>query len=300
MWDWELLKNNSGKHQYQILSSYKSEDLHYSHSISQGTQDDEFFLHNHAMYELEYCLQGDVVYMVDGVRYKMEPGSLLLIGPTVPHKLFINSDTSFERHILYIPYVGNQSVSASLAKENLPRVGEQRMGSLFYAPEQVADIRLLLEDIDRCASSRDRYLNDLVPIFTQAVLAKLNIMVRTHHPTQYTVGEDRTMDTVKEYLIRNLSEDISLQDIADRFNLSKDYCNRLFHKNTGMSIMQYIKYNRVLYARQLLSDGVSAQEAAECAGFRDYSNFYRAFRAITGRKPSEDYQIADSAPPEEP
>lgn len=299
MWDWELLKNNSGKHQYQILSSYKNEDFHYSHSISYGTEDDEFFLHNHAMYELEYCLQGDVVYMVDGVRYKMEPGSLLLIGPTVPHKLFINSDTAFERHILYIPYVGNQSVCASLVKENLPKVGDQRMGSLFYSAQQDLDIRLLLEEVDRCASSRDQHLNDLVPIFTQAVLAKLTIMARTQNPTQYTVGEDHTMDTVKEYLIRNLAKDISLQEIADRFKLSKDYCNRLFHKNTGMSIMQYIKYNRVLYARQLLSDGVPAQEASERAGFKDYSNFYRAYKAITGRRPSEDYQIADSSPTSE-
>ena len=293
MWDWELLKNNSGKHQYQIISSYKNEDFQYTHSISFGTQKDEFVLHNHAMYELEYYLSGDVVYMVDGVRYQMQPGSLLLIAPTVPHKLFINSDTSFERHIFYISYVGNQSDIASLAKDCLPMMGNQRMGSIFYAPEAVADLKDLLEDFDRCASSGDKHLQELAPFFAQAVLAKLKIKARTQKPTLFSVGEDRTMDTVKEYLSRNLTKDISLQDIADRFKLSKDYCNRLFHKSTGMSIMQYIKYNRVLYARQLLSDGVAPSEAAERAGFKDYSSFYRAYKSVTGRMPSEDYQIAE-------
>ncbi|MBR5231539.1 MAG: helix-turn-helix domain-containing protein [Clostridia bacterium] len=294
MWDWELLKHNSGKHRYHILSSYKNEEFQYTHSISHGTQEDEFCLHNHAMYELEYYLSGDVVYMVDGVRYEMQPGSLLLIGPTVPHKLFINSDTSFERHILYVSNVGSKSSLADLAGECLYSSDGQRIGSAFYAPEAVADMKDLLHDFGRCAASDDKHLKDLAPIFAQAVLAKLKMKARTQKPTLYSVGEDRTMDTVKEYLSRNLTRDISLQDIADRFKLSRDYCNRLFHKNTGMSIMQYVKYNRVLFARQLLADGVAASEAAERAGFKDYSSFYRAYRAITGRMPSEDYQIAES------
>jgi len=294
MWDWELLKHNSGKHRYHIISSYKNEEFQYTHSISHGTQEDEFCLHNHAMFELEYYLSGDVVYMVDGVRYEMKPGSLLLIGPTVPHKLFITSDTSFERHILYVSNMGSNSSLADLAAECLYSADGQRIGSVLYAPEAVADMKDLLHDFGRCAASDDKQLKDLVPIFAQAVLAKLKMKARTQKPTLYSVGEDRTMDTVKEYLSRNLTKDISLQDIADRFKLSRDYCNRLFHKNTGMSIMQYVKYNRVLFARQLLADGVAASEAAERAGFKDYSSFYRAYRAITGRMPSEDYQIAES------
>lgn len=292
MWDWELLKHNSGKHQYEIISMYKNEDFQYTHSVSHGTQADEFCLHNHAMYELEYYLSGDVIYMVDGVRYKMEPGSLLMIAPTVPHKLFINSDTSFERHILYISHAGNESSVAGLAKDSM-KIGNQKVGSIYYSPDAVEDLKPLLEEFGRCAASEDKQLNDLAPYFAQAILAKLKIKARTQKPTLFSIGEDRTMDTVKEYVSRNLTRDISLQDIADRFKLSKDYCNRQFHKNTGMSIMQYVKYNRVLYARQMLSDGVAASEAAERAGFKDYSSFYRAYRAITGRMPSEDYQIAE-------
>lgn len=293
MWDWELLKNNSGKHHFHIISNYKSEDFQYTHSISRGTQEDEFVLHNHAMYELEYYLNGDVTYVVDGVRYQMAPGSLLLIAPTVPHKLFINSDTSFQRHILYVSTSGNPSPLAALAKESMSVMGSQRAGSVFYSPEAVAGIPPLMEQIDRCASSDDKKLQELTPFFSQSVLAMLEILAHTQKPALFSVEEARTMDTVKEYLSRNLTQDISLQEIADHFKLSKDYFNRLFHKNTGMSIMQYIKYNRILYARQLLSDGIVASEAAERSGFHDYSSFYRAYRAITGRTPSDDYQIAE-------
>lgn len=292
MWDWELLKHNSGKHHYEIISMYKNEDFQYTRSVSRGTQEDEFCLHNHAMYELEYYLSGDVIYMVDGVRYKMEPGSLLMIAPTVPHKLFINTDTSFERHILYISHAGNESSIASLAKDSM-KIGNQKAGGVYYSPDAVADLLPLLEELGQCSASEDKQLNELAPYFVQAILAKLKIKARTQRPTLFSMGEDRTMDTVKEYVSRNLEKDISLQDVADRFKLSKDYCNRQFHKNTGMSIMQYVKYNRILRARQMLSDGVAASEAAERVGFKDYSSFYRAYRAITGRMPSEDYQIAE-------
>ena len=244
------------------------------------------------MYELEYYLSGDVIYMVDGVRYKMEPGSLLMIAPTVPHKLFINTDTSFERHILYISHAGNESSIASLAKDSM-KIGNQKAGGVYYSPDAVADLLPLLEELGQCSASEDKQLNELAPYFVQAILAKLKIKARTQRPTLFSMGEDRTMDTVKEYVSRNLEKDISLQDVADRFKLSKDYCNRQFHKNTGMSIMQYVKYNRILRARQMLSDGVAASEAAERVGFKDYSSFYRAYRAITGRMPSEDYQIAE-------
>ena len=291
MWDWELLKHNSGKHHYEIISMYKNEDFQYTRSVSRGTQEDEFCLHNHAMYELEYYLSGDVIYMVDGVRYKMEPGSLLMIAPTVPHKLFINTDTSFERHILYISHAGNESSIALLAKDSM-KIGNQKAGGVYYSPDAVADLLPLLEELGQCSASEDKQLNELAPYFVQAILAKLKIKARTQRPTLFSMGEDRTMDTVKEYVSRNLEKDISLQDIADRFKLSKDYCNQ-FHKNTGMSIMQYVKYNRILRARQMLSDGVAASEAAERVGFKDYSSFYRAYRAITGRMPSEDYQIAE-------
>ena len=55
--------------------------------------------------------------------------------------------------------------------------------------------------------------------------------------------------------------------------------------------MQYIIYSRVLYAKQLLAEGVPAVEASTRVGFADYSNFYRSYRKVTGRTPSEDYRI---------
>lgn len=97
MWDWELLKKGSGQFHYQIIGQYGNEDFQYTHVISYGSEEDEFYLHNHSMYELVYCIRGDAVYQVDGVRYVVEPNSLLVINPTAPHRMFICSSSPLER-----------------------------------------------------------------------------------------------------------------------------------------------------------------------------------------------------------
>lgn len=296
MWDWELLKHNSGKYKHHVISSYKTEDCQFTKAISAGSPEDEFILHNHSVYEIQIYTCGDVVYMVDGVLYDIEPGSLLMIAPTVPHKMLIRSDTTFERYVFYISHAGNQSVFNKLAQECLPIIDSKKTGSIYYAPDQVKSLIPLLEEINDCALSEQKRINELVPVFVQAMLAELVMLSEKQRPAYSTLGIDRKMDAVKDYLIRHISEELTLQGIAEHFHLSKDYCNRLFHKETGMSIMQFVKYSRVLIARQLLADGVPAAEAATRAGFADYSSFYRSYRLITGRAPSEDYQIASSDP----
>ena len=78
MWDWELIKSGSSQGRYEVLVQYTHEDFHYAHAISYDTEQNEYCLHNHALYELVYCVRGDVIYQAEGVRYQLEPHSVLL------------------------------------------------------------------------------------------------------------------------------------------------------------------------------------------------------------------------------
>ena len=95
MWDWELLKSNAGCHSYRIIADYKNEDFQYTLAESQVSPEDEYCLHNHALCEIVCGLGGEAVYMVEGVRYTLEPGGLLIINPTVSHKLFVSPELPF-------------------------------------------------------------------------------------------------------------------------------------------------------------------------------------------------------------
>ncbi|MBQ8536594.1 MAG: helix-turn-helix transcriptional regulator [Clostridia bacterium] len=293
MWDWELLKNGSGKHHYSIIGQYKHEDFQYTRAISRGSREDEFCLHNHAMYELVYVLQGSVAYVAEGIRYEMEPGGLLVINPTVPHRLFICSEEPFERHILYINYTGSVSDIAAMMVKGQPVAGKGRIGSAYYPPQDADNLRHLFERMSAVSCSKNENIRGLMTYFTQALVAELSLLMMEKQPQLCSIGTSKTMDALLAFLSRNYTRDLSLQEIADAFHLSKDYCNRLFRSATGMTVMQYVIYNRILLAKQLLASGQPSIEVAKAVGYADYSSFYRAYRKVTGRPPSEDHEVPD-------
>lgn len=293
MWDWELLKSGSSNHHYEIVSKYGNEDFQYSHAISYGSSEDEYCLHSHAMYELVCSISGDVVYLIEGHQYHMENGSLLLISPAVPHKLFICSDDPFERHSFYINFAGSNSTLSTMINQFRCVSGHDRFGSIYYEPQDVESILKDFERLSKVSSSPKESSRNLVPYLAEGLLANLIFLLDGISPLQFTKSTTKTIDQIMLYLNKNFTKSLTLQSVADSFHISKDYCNRLFKQASGMTIMQYVIYNRVLYAKKLLSEGVLATEAALMAGFSEYSNFYRAYCKITGSKPGEDKQLSD-------
>lgn len=293
MWDWELLKSGSSNHHYEIVSKYGNEDFQYSHAISYGSSEDEYCLHSHAMYELVCSISGDVVYLIEGHQYHMENGSLLLISPAVPHKLFICSDDPFERHSFYINFAGSNSTLSTMINQFRCVSGHDRFGSIYYEPQDVESILKDFERLSKVSCSPKESSRNLVPYLAEGLLANLIFVLDGISPLQFTKSTTKTIDQIMLYLNKNFTKSLTLQSVADSFHISKDYCNRLFKQASGMTIMQYVIYNRVLYAKKLLSEGVLATEAALMAGFSEYSNFYRAYCKITGSKPGEDKQLSD-------
>lgn len=293
MWDWELLKSGSNNHHYEIVSKYGNEDFQYSHAISYGSAEDEYCLHSHAMYEVVCSISGDVVYLIEGHQYHMENGSLLMISPAVPHKLFICSDEPFERHSFYINFAGSNSTLSTMINQFRFVSGNDHLGSIYYEPKNVEPILSDFERLSKVSSSPKESTRNLVPYLAEGLLANLIFVLDGISPLQFTKSTIKTIDQLMLFLNKNFTKSLTLQSVADSFHISKDYCNRLFKQASGMTIMQYVIYNRVLYAKKLLSEGVRATDAALMAGFSEYSNFYRAYCKITGGKPGEDKQLSD-------
>ena len=101
---------------------------------------------------------------------------------------------------------------------------------------------------------------------------------------------------ILDYIRNNLSEPLTLDQIANQFYISKHYLCRIFKSATGFSVMEYIIYSRVLRARQLLKEGVSVQQAGEMSGFSDNSHYIRTLGHLTGTSPgryAREYQTSD-------
>jgi len=86
----------------------------------------------------------------------------------------------------------------------------------------------------------------------------------------------------------NLKTGISRKEIARELNLNPDYVNRIFKKETGMTVKEYAIKKRMKQAEHLLkhSDLPVSGIAAE-VGYDNFSHFIRMFRKETGYTPKQ-------------
>ena len=89
-----------------------------------------------------------------------------------------------------------------------------------------------------------------------------------------------------EHLNAHLHEDLSIDQIAEQFYLSKFHMMRLFRAETGQSIYSYLTHRRLSKARELIVGGMSATDAAFRCGFGSYSAFTRAYKKQFGSTPT--------------
>ena len=228
MWDWELLKTKSTEHRYEVLSSFGNENIQYAHAVSYGTDGEIFCLHNHAKYEIDYCNAGEAVIISDGTKYTLTPGSLLIIHPTVPHKLFIAPDVPFDRHIIYLNTIGSDSPIASLMSQYQKIMNSNNIGSVFFKSGTCDGLESILNQIDSCCRSKDTIIQDFVPYHFSSMIASIVTLVKQKNPSEYGYHSSRNIHYLMNYLNINFTCDLDLSSVAEHFHMSKDYCNRVF------------------------------------------------------------------------
>ena len=87
------------------------------------------------------------------------------------------------------------------------------------------------------------------------------------------------MNKAVDYINKNISTDISIDDICSVVNISKYYFCRQFKKHTGMTVMKYILKTRIVLAKiDLKKTNLSVSEISEKYGFSSISYFSRVFK----------------------
>ena len=97
-------------------------------------------------------------------------------------------------------------------------------------------------------------------------------------------GEKTT--EILEFLQDHLTEDISIDRLAEEFYLSKYHMMRLFRSRTGFTIHGYLTDKRLHLARELIAGGETALEACYSCGYKDYSAFSRAYKKLFQESPA--------------
>jgi len=98
---------------------------------------------------------------------------------------------------------------------------------------------------------------------------------------------------ISNYLQEHYKEIHSLEELTTYFRVSKSYLCRIFRKQTGLTIVEYINRLKVEEAYKLLQETeLSIHEVSMRCGFDTVIYFNRVFRRIMGVTPKDARKIA--------
>ncbi|HEY5584011.1 MAG TPA: response regulator [Ruminiclostridium sp.] len=93
---------------------------------------------------------------------------------------------------------------------------------------------------------------------------------------------------VMNYIHEHYSEDISIMDIGEKLNMSGDHLRHAFKEETGQTILDYITFNRIEKAKELIKDGkYKIYEISEMVGYKTSQYFSQVFKRTLGINPME-------------
>ena len=110
------------------------------------------------------------------------------------------------------------------------------------------------------------------------------LLVQQHSLARYSA----TVRDCLNYIDFHYREPLSLENLAARFSVNKNYLSARFHKEVEVTVTDYINQTRVNRATGLLRHtALSVQQIAEQCGFTDANYFSRTYKKIQGFTPNE-------------
>jgi len=227
----------------------------------------------HKNIELLYCIGGSGFVRCGAENTTFVPGDVFVVNADTPHS--IGSESSVQYRCLII--------DESFCLENGFTVEHLQ----FQKVIQNAALCRLFDAVTDAYSQRSADNICAIADIRYAVLGLLRKLCR-----EYAVPgtrDERADEYVKKaisYIRQNLTEEITLDDVAAYAGISKFHLSRQFKAYTGSTVIGTVNLIRCTEARRLIEGGMQVSEAAVACGYENLSYFTRSFKKFFQALPS--------------
>lgn len=157
------------------------------------------------------------------------------------------------------------------------------LGASGIAREELERLKSLWEATPEITEEKYRSVVVLLEAFGRQLGELANRLIIESRPQ-----EPAAVTKARRYIRDNLSERLTLEDVARHAGLSPHHFCKVFRRAAGVNLIDYINRSRIESARQLLlRDDARVSEIAFEVGYQSLSQFNRTFRSVTGESPSD-------------
>jgi transcriptional regulator GlxA family with amidase domain len=121
-------------------------------------------------------------------------------------------------------------------------------------------------------------------------------VIQVHDSSQHSFSifdtqrnhDDHDIGKVQDHIEKNYEESLTINGLAEKFNMSSRTFIRKFTATTGNTPLEYIQRVRVEAAKRLLEKGkLTVEQVCLKTGYGDFGFFRNIFKRLTGLTPQE-------------
>lgn len=250
--------------------------LKYNHTVRKSPSGEAFTGHSHNLYEMLYVIKGDASYVIEGKKYKLKSGDLIITRPRKYHFIQIDSAEDYERHNIIFDRK-ELGINTKILPDGLDVINVKR--------ESIIDG--IFKKLDYYAENfGEREFTAVAALLVQEIIYNLSLIEEKADSISSEISP--LLSRAIAYIDKNLFKIRSISEISDALFVADSYLFRLFKKELFQTPKKYITEKRLLYAQNQIKKGKRPTEVSVECGFDDYTTFYRNYSAHFGRAPSSE------------
>ena len=236
--------------------------------------------HYHNSIELLIPILGKLELDINTEHLIISEGDLYLVNSQAIHGMHHTIDSEiYKGYALQINY--------DYIKKYYPAIDNY----VFNQPNKKIK-KLILKDVYNIIQAYDNleqfsYINIESNVLHLVYLLLSNLLEKKNSLNSFSKQDQRIIKITK-YIDKHYNEDISINDLANEFDLSPVYLSRYFKSHLNITIKEYLTSIRLKKARHdLLFSDYSILEIAYMHGFHNPKSFTNTFKKYYSKTPAK-------------
>lgn len=236
-------------------------------------------IHQHSFYEAHFNIDGTSSYTdAEGLIYDLSQKGGILFTPQTKHCIREMSPNTI-RFSLTFGLEPGSALNSSLSQQAIyhfplsPRLIDCIDTILYEIRQESAFSPMLI---------RDRTFEILCEIFRAIEVDEAPVKYREEDP------ENTALLKATQYISDNGEKLLTCSEVAEYCHYNVKYLSRIFAKQTGHTLLEYIHDQKIKYAEALLADdSLSLKQISEKLGFANEYYFNSFFKRKNGITPGK-------------
>lgn len=244
-------------------------------------------IHIHDLYEFYFVDTEHLDIIFEDVQISASCGDVYIFPPFTFH-MIDSKGNPYKRHVSHF----DEEYMMTHSPCSMPIIEYIAQFKPFYVrldEEQCSTLRSMISKHTELVNTPSpfRYFNVVYSLCDIIKYVAELHMEKGVQPINFQKNTSHIFSKILKYIHMNYTDEISVDEIAKNFKISKSTLYNTFVKYSGISLKEYVTRLRIAKSMELLKKGISVTETSNLSGFSSYAHFIRVFSNRVGISPKQ-------------